>query len=133
MILMGETEELGEKHALVPLCPPQIPHGLTRACTQASKNMKLLQNTPHPNSRVISTYTYLAKILLFIRWHAALVRLSSNTYRKTSFGAPDTNSTNTDSFKRPLLLITQTLSIRGHVCNALNSLCVDEILGCSSL
>jgi hypothetical protein len=32
----GKTEELGEKPVPVPLCPPQIPHGLTRAWTQAS-------------------------------------------------------------------------------------------------
>jgi hypothetical protein len=28
MILTGETEVLGEKLALVPVCSPQIPHGL---------------------------------------------------------------------------------------------------------
>jgi hypothetical protein len=32
----GKTEELGEKPVPVPLCPPQIPHELTRARTQAS-------------------------------------------------------------------------------------------------
>jgi hypothetical protein len=32
----GKTEELGEKSVPVPLCPPQIPHGLTRARTLAS-------------------------------------------------------------------------------------------------
>jgi hypothetical protein len=32
----GKTEELGEKPVPVPLCPPQIPHGLTRARTLAS-------------------------------------------------------------------------------------------------
>jgi hypothetical protein len=32
----GKTEELGEKPVPVPLCPPQIPHGLTRAWTRAS-------------------------------------------------------------------------------------------------
>jgi hypothetical protein len=32
----GKTEELGEKPVPVPLCPPQIPHGLTRAWTWAS-------------------------------------------------------------------------------------------------
>jgi hypothetical protein len=32
----GETEELGEKSVPVPLCPPQTPHGLTRARTLAS-------------------------------------------------------------------------------------------------
>jgi hypothetical protein len=32
----GKTEELGEKPVPVPLCPPQIPHGLTRALTRAS-------------------------------------------------------------------------------------------------
>jgi hypothetical protein len=31
-----KTEELGEKPAPVPLCPPQIPHGLNRARTRAS-------------------------------------------------------------------------------------------------
>jgi hypothetical protein len=36
IILTGETEELGEKPVPVPLCPPQIPHGLTRARTRAS-------------------------------------------------------------------------------------------------
>jgi hypothetical protein len=29
--LRGKTEELGEKPVPVPLCPPQIPYGLTRA------------------------------------------------------------------------------------------------------
>jgi hypothetical protein len=32
----GKTEELGEKPVPVPLCPPQIPHGLTWARTRAS-------------------------------------------------------------------------------------------------
>jgi hypothetical protein len=32
----GKTEELGEKPVQEPLCPPQIPHGLTRARTLAS-------------------------------------------------------------------------------------------------
>jgi hypothetical protein len=32
----GKTEQLGENPVPVPLCPPQIPHGLTRARTQAS-------------------------------------------------------------------------------------------------
>jgi hypothetical protein len=32
----GKTEELGEKPVPVPLCPPQIPHGLTRDRTRAS-------------------------------------------------------------------------------------------------
>jgi hypothetical protein len=32
----GKTEELGEKPVPVPLCPPQIPHGLTRARNWAS-------------------------------------------------------------------------------------------------
>jgi hypothetical protein len=31
-----KTEELGEKPVPLPLCPPQIPHGLTRARTPAS-------------------------------------------------------------------------------------------------
>jgi hypothetical protein len=32
----GKTEELGKKPVPVPLCPPQITHGLTRARTRAS-------------------------------------------------------------------------------------------------
>jgi hypothetical protein len=32
----GKTEVLGEKPVTVPLCPPQIPHGLTRDRTWAS-------------------------------------------------------------------------------------------------
>jgi hypothetical protein len=28
MILTGETDALGENTVPVPLCPPQIPHGL---------------------------------------------------------------------------------------------------------
>jgi hypothetical protein len=32
----GKTEVLGEKPVPVPLCPPQIPHGLTRDQTRAS-------------------------------------------------------------------------------------------------
>jgi hypothetical protein len=35
-ILTGKTEELGEKPVPVPLCPPQIPHELTRARTRSS-------------------------------------------------------------------------------------------------
>jgi hypothetical protein len=34
--MTGKTEELGEKPAPVLLCPPQIPHGLSRARTRAS-------------------------------------------------------------------------------------------------
>jgi hypothetical protein len=36
MILMGKTEEFGENPVPVPLCPPQIPHGLTWVRTWAS-------------------------------------------------------------------------------------------------
>jgi hypothetical protein len=36
MILTGENAEFGEKPVPVPLCPPQIPHGMTRAPTRAS-------------------------------------------------------------------------------------------------
>jgi hypothetical protein len=32
----GKTESLGEKPVPVPLCPPKIPHGLTRDGTRAS-------------------------------------------------------------------------------------------------
>jgi hypothetical protein len=32
----GKTKELREKPVPVPLCPPQIPHGLTQDWTQAS-------------------------------------------------------------------------------------------------
>jgi hypothetical protein len=32
----GKTEVLGEKFVPVPLCPPQIPHGLTRDQTRSS-------------------------------------------------------------------------------------------------
>jgi hypothetical protein len=32
----GKAEQLGEKPVPVPLCPPQIPHGLTLAWTRAS-------------------------------------------------------------------------------------------------
>jgi hypothetical protein len=34
--LIGEVEELGEEPVPVPLCPPQIPHGPSRARTRAS-------------------------------------------------------------------------------------------------
>jgi hypothetical protein len=34
--LQEKTEVLGEKPVPVPLCPPQIPHGLTRDRTLAS-------------------------------------------------------------------------------------------------
>jgi hypothetical protein len=33
----GKTEELGEKPTPVLLCPPQIPHGSTRARSRASE------------------------------------------------------------------------------------------------
>jgi hypothetical protein len=36
MILKGATKELEDKPAPVSLCPPQIPHGLTRARNRAS-------------------------------------------------------------------------------------------------
>jgi hypothetical protein len=32
----GKSDELGEKPVPVPLCPPQIPHGLTRTRTRTS-------------------------------------------------------------------------------------------------
>jgi hypothetical protein len=35
MILTGKIEELGEKPVPIPLCPPQITHGQTRARTRA--------------------------------------------------------------------------------------------------
>jgi hypothetical protein len=35
-MLKGETEELVENRVLVPLCPPQILHGLARMRTRAS-------------------------------------------------------------------------------------------------
>jgi hypothetical protein len=36
MILIGETEILGEKLVTVPLCPPQMSHGLAWDRTRAS-------------------------------------------------------------------------------------------------
>jgi hypothetical protein len=36
MKLTGENRQLGEKPVPVPLCPPQISHGLTRNRTRAS-------------------------------------------------------------------------------------------------
>jgi hypothetical protein len=33
----GKTEELGKRPIPVPLCPPQIPHGMTRAWTRVSE------------------------------------------------------------------------------------------------
>jgi hypothetical protein len=36
MILIGKTEEVGEKPATVPFYPPQTPHGLTQARNRAS-------------------------------------------------------------------------------------------------
>jgi hypothetical protein len=36
MKLTVENRQLGEKPVPVPLCPPQIPHGLTRDRTRAS-------------------------------------------------------------------------------------------------
>jgi hypothetical protein len=36
MKLTGENRQLGEKSVPVPLCPPQISHGLTRDRTRAS-------------------------------------------------------------------------------------------------
>jgi hypothetical protein len=35
MILTGKIEELGGKPVRIPLCPPQITHGQTRARTRA--------------------------------------------------------------------------------------------------
>jgi hypothetical protein len=42
MKLRGETEELGEKPVPAPLCPPQIPHELTRDRTRSSVLLLLL-------------------------------------------------------------------------------------------
>jgi hypothetical protein len=44
-ILTGKTEELGEKPVPVPLCPPQIPHGFTRARARASATNNLSHGT----------------------------------------------------------------------------------------
>jgi hypothetical protein len=43
IILNEETKKLGEKPVPVPLSPPQIPHGLTRAQTQAPTSLPLWQ------------------------------------------------------------------------------------------
>jgi hypothetical protein len=58
MLLTGQTEELGDKNAPVPLCPPQTLHGLSRARTRAStvRGMRLTAGAkarPH----TCSTYT----------------------------------------------------------------------------
>jgi hypothetical protein len=41
----GKPKYLGEKPVPVPLCPPQIPHGLTRDGTRASGVYELLIKT----------------------------------------------------------------------------------------
>jgi hypothetical protein len=38
MILTRETEEFGEELVAVPVCPPQIPHGLTQALLQEASD-----------------------------------------------------------------------------------------------
>jgi hypothetical protein len=43
----GKTKELGEKPVPVPLCPPQIPHGLTQARTRASTTNDLSHGTAY--------------------------------------------------------------------------------------
>jgi hypothetical protein len=51
--LAGETEVLRKKSALVPICPPQIPHDLTydRTRADAEGNLRLATGTvPQPSS-----------------------------------------------------------------------------------
>jgi hypothetical protein len=54
----GKTEEHGEKLVPVPLCTPQIPHGLTRARTRASavRGRRLFPETWH--GRHVSVLLY---------------------------------------------------------------------------
>jgi hypothetical protein len=100
----GKTEELGEKPVPAPLCPPQIPHGLTRARTRASAVRSTLRpllavettptsnrtNTPITNGPNINHQrTFTPKILILIhsipnlpRRHASIIYLRNQTSLK---------------------------------------------------
>jgi hypothetical protein len=68
----GKTEVLGEKPVPAPLCPPQIPHGLTRDWTRASAVIGRLLTAwamarPTIVSRSRNVYTY--SVSLTARYH----------------------------------------------------------------
>jgi hypothetical protein len=61
----GKTEEPGEKPVPVPLCPPQMPHGLTQARTRASAvRGRLLTTWAMARPTIL---TYVNSLLLHIK------------------------------------------------------------------
>jgi hypothetical protein len=63
----GKPEELGEKPVPVPLCPPQISHGLTRARTRASA-VTGRQLTTWAMARPCQSVSYTVMVMVITQW-----------------------------------------------------------------
>jgi hypothetical protein len=72
----GKTEELGEKPALVPLCPPQIPHRSTPARTRASA-VRGQRLTAWAMARLWAGIKY-RNLFLFLNFIPALINIYYN-------------------------------------------------------
>jgi hypothetical protein len=74
----GKTEELGEKPVPVPLCPPQMPHGLTQDRTRASA----------VGGRRLTAWAMARPVCvlkLFISQHVLMLHISSYTRLSNHF------------------------------------------------
>jgi hypothetical protein len=92
----GKTEDLGDKPVPVPLCPPQIPYGLTRAWTRASavRGRRLtawdmarqIRNDHETHSRTVSAHvqhvTYLKSN--FLKVNIVTTMLSESSHHATA-------------------------------------------------
>jgi hypothetical protein len=79
----AKTEELGEKHVPLPLCPPQIPHGLTGSRTWPPRS-ETGDWPPEPwHGRVWLWYLNIeniATIKVIVLWFYCSVFEGNNTY-----------------------------------------------------
>jgi hypothetical protein len=71
----GKTEELGEKPFPMPLCPPQIPHALTRARTRAFEARLATNRVIHGTAHEVcvkwnpSHHGQQGVVVYHVRWH----------------------------------------------------------------
>jgi hypothetical protein len=63
----GKTEVLGEKPVPVPLCPPQIPHGLTPGSNPGLRGERPVTNRPSHGTAIFHSYlTLISTPLTFV-------------------------------------------------------------------
>jgi hypothetical protein len=75
----GKTEELGEKPVPAPLCPPQIPHGLTRAQTRASAvRGRRLTTWAMARPPLLTTWHLIPSFISFFFWTTYLLSTGYN-------------------------------------------------------